>query len=267
MDLDGPLLFQYTYKHDVVVLDEPTSLPGGRIVTSDPTRSTDRAGARGDRRSFLVKAAVLPALAMGASMVPMGELLAGAAEGDDVSPELEFLLFMTSVEKAMAELYTAAISTRKLDSDGIALATSYQGHHTQHASALAELITAAGGTVPEAGNDGLVTTYRPQIQSAPDGPAVAGIFAELENALAATHLAGFGEFTSDAIAGTVGSILPIEAQHALAWESVQDPASLDNPGAQPVLQTVTGALDAEQYVASPPTTAAPQTTVAEEAGS
>ncbi len=194
-------------------------------MTLDPSRSSARAGSVDDRRSFLVKAAMLPAVAIGASMVPFSPLLAmaGAADGDPVAPEIEFARFATSVELALVDLYAQADATKKLGVAGSDLADACRDHHVEHAKVLGGLLTAAGSTVPEGGNDGLMSTYGPRVDGAADQTALVAIFAELEEALAATHLAGMKIINSAAISGTVASILPIEAQHAALWKAATTP--------------------------------------------
>lgn len=203
-------------------------------------------------------------------MVPMSGLLAsaGAAEGDELSPEIAFLVFLNSLEQGMAALYATAIKTNRFDGDASTLAKAFQGHHTQHAKTLADLITAAGATVPEAGNAGLVAKNNAQIAGAADSAALVGIFKDLEDAMAATHLASLKDVTSDAITGAVGSILPIEAQHGLVWQATQDPAVLDDPAAQPLVLSDASQLQQSEFdVSAPTTTAAPTTTTQEGAQS
>lgn len=226
-----------------------------------PTDGDDLAS----RRSFLVKAAVVPAVAFGAGLVPFAAFMGdAAADGPPVSPELVLTGFAVGLELALATLYDRAVATGKLGSDAKAVASSIGDHHTQHSASLGALVAAGNGPVPTAGNAGLLSTYQPRIDGATDEAALVSILGELEEAMAATYFDALGTIESTALSANVATILPVEAQHAVVWSAAADatgtPAHQPSADATSALQTDDGKLTAAAFPATAPKSAASTTT-------
>lgn len=228
--------------------------------TSTPTATADPTG----RRGFLVKAAVLPALAVGASLLPGTVLASVAAAAEMASPELTFTEFAVSLELALAELYGTALKGTTLSEANKDLANACITHHNAHASTMSTLVTAGGGEVPTAGNVGLLAKFTPQVGPEVAEAALVATFGTLEEAMAATYLASLDTVASTAIASTVATIIPVEGQHAVVWSAAAagDATKPGQPeaGTLPVEQTETGQLSEADNEISAPTTTAPATT-------
>lgn len=237
---------------------------------SETTDVTDRGAheesSSGSRRRFLVgAAAALPAAALGSSIVSFASLASPAAAAEaEVSPEIQSTTFLASLELGLAELYKQAQSTGKLTPTTSPVASSFASHHTLHAAALATLITAGSGTVPAAGNLGLINLYGPQVTAANTEKVLVTLFGQLEESMAATYFDMLGTVQSTALSSAFAAALPVEAQHAVVWSAALNPSgnppNLPTNSAIPPLQTATGQLSPQNFAIAAPSTTAPATT-------
>jgi rubrerythrin len=165
---------------------------------------------RTSRRGFLKKTGMGgAALTIGSVVLPVSRLVpAGAQELDDKA----IATFAASVEHAAVEAYKAAGASGKVGTAAVVqAATTFAGHHAEHAKAFEG---AAGG--PVKANAKLLAAVGDQLKGAKDERAVLEIALDLENAAAATYLFGLGALKSPQALQLAASILPIEAQHAVA---------------------------------------------------
>lgn len=223
-------------------------------------RDAQEVSSTGSRRRFLLgAAAVLPAAALGSSVLSFTSLAAPAAAAESViSPDIQSTMFLASLELGLAQLYTQGQSSGKLVSVTSTVAGNFAGHHTQHASALATLITAGSGTVPTTGNAGLVALYGPQVTSAKTEAALVTLFGQLEESMAATYFEALGSVQSTALSSAFAAALPVEAQHAVVWSAALNtsgnPPNLPTNTAIPPLQTTADQLSAQDFAIEAPTT-------------
>ncbi len=150
------------------------------------------------------------AIAIGSAVLPMAGLidLAGAQTLDDHA----IAVFAESVELAAVAAYTAAAKSGKVTTPAVlAAATTFAGHHQQHAQAFGALAGDAALATP---NPALLQTVGDQIRAAADESAVLTIAFQLENGAAATYLFAISALVSQQALAATASILPVEAQHA-----------------------------------------------------
>jgi rubrerythrin len=170
------------------------------------------------RRSFLTKAATGGALLTAGSMVtPIGRLVPAASAQEEeeeapVSADVELAMFAAGLELAAVEVYRAAAATGNLTNAGNQIATSFGGHHQDHADALNEIIGEEQAVTEP--NAALVEEFGPMISAAADEAAILEIAYSLEEAAASTYLTAIGELEDAGNAGTLATILPVESQHA-----------------------------------------------------
>jgi hypothetical protein len=182
------------------------------------------------------------AVALGAAMVPLSQLFSSAyAQSGDAG----LAAFAESVELAAVEAYKAAAASGKVTTPAVLeAATTFAGHHTEHAAGFG---AAAGSSATKKPNAGLLAVIAPQIAAAADEPAVLEIAYGLENAAAATYLFALGALTSREALQLTASILPVEAQHAVVLGSVLGKPATDYiPG----FETVDAAVDPTKYPVS-----------------
>ncbi len=111
--------------------------------------------------------------------------------------------------------YQAAGGRGLLDDATLGLATTFAGHHQDHAGTFNGLLTANGADAVTMLDQGLLDQFGPLITDAADAPALLEIAYTLEMAAAATYVAALGMLTIPDAALAVSQILPVEAQHAL----------------------------------------------------
>lgn len=213
---------------------------------------------RGPTRRQALAMAGGTAAVVGASIGPFSGLLsAGAADGDgeddggQISPETRTATWLVGIEMAAAELYTDAREDATFDAAARDLAERCAVHHTAQAAALREMVTAGGGTPPDAANDAFLARYRPGLGEG-DAAAKAGHLADIENGFAATYLAAFDVLTSTSLAALAAQILATDAAHSLAWSSVVGEGGLPGEDAIPEVLTTTGAFDENALQPTPP---------------
>jgi hypothetical protein len=167
------------------------------------------------------------AVALGTAAAP-GALLASAASaqtGADAEtgaprPELPeddlaIAAFAEGVEWALVELYGIALESPTLDSQLAEITRNFQEHHREHAGRLTLL---RDGDELEEGepNAVLVAEFQSRLEDAADSDAVLEVLYELEERAAATYADALGDTESVVAAQPMASILPVEAQHAVA---------------------------------------------------
>jgi hypothetical protein len=179
------------------------------------------------------------AVALGSAIIPLTALFSQAyAQSGDAG----LAAFAESVELAAVEAYKAAASSGKVTTPAVLeAATTFAGHHTEHAAAFG---AAAGSSATKKPNAKLLEAVGPQLGAAADEAAVLEIAYGLENAAAATYLFALGALTSKEALQLTASILPVESQHAVVLGSVLGkPATDFIPG----FETVDLAVDPAKY--------------------
>jgi hypothetical protein len=131
--------------------------------------------------------------------------------------DLAILGFAQSVELAAVAAYGAAAATGKISSDVLAVAVTFQGHHREHAQAIAGL---AGSAAPGKPNQKLLAEFGPKIAAAGTEKALLEIAYTLEMAAAATYAKVVELFKSADAVHKVVAIGPIEARHAVVLGTV-----------------------------------------------
>ncbi len=196
------------------------------------------------RRGLLSKAvAAAPAAVLGAVMNPLGSLLPTATAAEAPS-DFDLLAFAQTIELSVVDIYTAAAATKQVTGEAAALLTTFAGHHTAHAALFAEMLGEANVTPPGAANPALSKAYTTRVSSAASSNAVLEILQELENALVATYLDLLGTINNGAAAATIGTIAPVDAQHATVLGTALGTALAE---LVPPLQTDAGKLDPASY--------------------
>lgn len=166
---------------------------------------------RPDRRSFLGHASA----AAVAGLLPAGALLrSAAAQGVGRG---SFAAFAESVELALVGAYDVIV---ELTSEQLRpLVETYRRHHADHAKACAEL---AGDDATGEPNAGLSELLAPSLAEL-SGQGEALAFARaLEDQVATTYAYAATSLDDAEAAGTVTSIMAVEASHAASLRAVLD---------------------------------------------
>jgi hypothetical protein len=168
------------------------------------------------RRQFLVGVGVGgAALAIGSAVLPMNKLVRSGirpAYGQTPS-DGDIATFAASVEYAAVAAYKAAAASGKVKTKAVLdAATAFAMQHQQHGDAF----KAAGTNKGVGANKALLDAVSPQLTQAADEKAVVEIAYGLENSAAATYLFALGVLQTPAAYEAVASVLPVEAQHAIA---------------------------------------------------
>lgn len=172
------------------------------------------------RRTF-VRSLGLGAAAVGAVAVG-GVALAGGASAQDAggdAPELsqgdiQLLAFHQSLELAVVEAYVAAVDTRLLDPTATEMARRFERHHRDHAQTMGALLPE--GQVVTTPNATLLTELTAAIDGASTVQDIQRAMYVVEQSLAATYLRSIGLAESWLVAGPMASIMPIDAEQAVA---------------------------------------------------
>jgi rubrerythrin len=177
------------------------------------------------RRDFLAKASLGGvAMAIGSAMLPLRSLVSPAfAQGalDDAT----IAAFAESVELAAVQAYQAAAKSGKVKTAAVlTAATTFAGHHNEHAMAFG---AAAGAKATHKPNPKLLQSVGSSISAAADETAVLEIAFGLENAAAATYLFALGALQDPKALQLTASILPVESQHATVLGTVLKKAPTD----------------------------------------
>jgi Ferritin-like domain len=206
-----------------------------------------------DRRRFVRHLALGgAAVAAGAVLAPVvGATSASAQTTTTVATaptvpaaDVTMLNYAISLELAAAQLYTDIVATGKLTGDALADARQYIAHHTDHATTFGTL---AANQAVNTANAKLLAQIGPQITAAPDAPALYQIAFDLESSMASTHQQLMGTVTNWQSAGTVASVEPIEAQHAVVWGQL---LKLPTSAWMPAFESVSGSFDPAQFATS-----------------
>lgn len=168
------------------------------------------------RREFLRKAGIgAGALTVGSSVLTFKTLLPAGAQ-DAKLTDADIAAFAESVELAAVEAYKAAAGSGKLQPAVVEVGTMFAGHHAEHAKAFGG---ASGGKATGKPNPKLLEAVGGQLEAAKDQAAILTIAFDLENAAVATYLFALGALTTTPALELTASILPVEAQHAVALGS------------------------------------------------
>lgn len=192
------------------------------------------------RRQFMARIAATSAvIVVGSQIIPVKRLLPASfgADGD-----AGIAAFAQSVELAAVAAYTAAGASGKVKTPAVVTAaTTFAGHHKEHAAAFGAAAGSAAVTQP---NPKLLAAVGGQLTGAADEKAILKIAYDLENAAASTYLFALGALTSTAALALTASILPVESQHAVVLGQVLGLAATDYI---PKFETVTAAVKPADY--------------------
>jgi hypothetical protein len=171
------------------------------------------------RRQLLGRAAAGGAvLTIGSTLVPVSRLLPSAAA--QAPSDVDIASFAASVELAAVEAYQAAIDSGLVTDQAVAAAaTTFQGHHAEHAAAFNGLATQNGADEVGA-NAAVLDAFGPMLQAATDQAGLLEIAYQLEEGAAATYLFALGVLTVPEAYAATATILPIESQHAAVLGTV-----------------------------------------------
>ncbi len=223
--------------------------PGDGLSTAPDGRGPTR------RKALTVIGGTAAAIGVGLSSNAM---IAGAAQSDDVAPEISFAIFAVGLELAVAEMYQDFAKASAQDAPAASLATACAQSHTAQAKALGSMISAAGAEVPTVANSAFAKQFDTKGPSG-DSKASALQFVTIENSFAATYLDGLSKITSSSLAMIAAQILATDAAQAVAWSAVAQSTDgkLGTPAPSALPQTQT--TDAKFTPSSMPN---PTTTVA-----
>lgn len=194
------------------------------------------------RRTFLKGLGLGTGVAIGATVLPMRQLLAPVLRSGQALDDATIAAFAESVELAAVAAYTAAAGSGKVTTAAVGEAAAvFAGHHTEHAAAFG---AAAGDKATGSANAALVAELGPVITSAADEAAILEIAYTVENAAAATYLFALGALTSAEALSLTASILPVESQHAVVLGTVLGKPLTD---LVPAFQNEDGFVDPAKY--------------------
>ena len=151
------------------------------------------------------------------------------------------LLAASGIELAMVAVYDAALATGVLDQRGKTLVTTYQGHHREHAASFDALSGRTG-----VANQAVVTDFTARVKGATSSAAMLQVAFDIEQALAATHLASLGQVQGARPANQFGAVLPIESQHAVV---IGETLHFDINQYTPSFESNVGALTPDKFPA------------------
>jgi hypothetical protein len=198
------------------------------------------------RRRFLAGLGLgSAALLVGSAMMPMGKLVPKAwAEGTPSDGDIA--TFAASVEFAAVAAYMAAAKSGLVKTKAVLdAATAFAGQHQQHG----EAFKAAGTNPNVAANKGVLDMVTPQLTAAKTENDVVALAYGLENAAAATYIFALGVLGNEKAYNAVASVMPVEAQHAIALGFVLG-KPLDDKTFMPSFETQTGFLDPAKFPAA-----------------
>jgi rubrerythrin len=155
--------------------------------------------------------------------------------------DIVFLSFAQSVELAAVQAYGLALNSTLLSDAVATVASAFQSHHRDHAQAFAG---SAGKAATGLANQSLLTAFGPQFQAASSEAQVLQAAFAVEMAAASTYTAALAQIIGTDPAYLVGSILPIEARHAVVLGQA---LNLDVSTYSPVFETAANALTPDQY--------------------
>ena len=200
---------------------------------------------RPSRRKFLAGLGLgSAAVVIGSASLPVGKLVP-PAWSQTAPSDGDIATFAASVEYAAVAAYQAAAKSGKVKTKAILdAATAFAGQHQEHGDAFK-----AAGTNPNvAANKAVLDMVTPQLTAAKTENDVVALAYGLENAAAATYIFALGVLTTEGAYNAVASVMPVEAQHAIALGLVLG-KPLDEKGFMPSFETADGALDPAKFPA------------------
>jgi hypothetical protein len=201
---------------------------------------------RPSRRGFLAGLGLgSAAVVIGSAALPVGKMVP-RAWSQTAPSDGDVATFAASVEYAAVAAYQAAAKSGKVKTKAVLdAATAFAGQHAQHGDAFK-----AAGTNPNvAANKAVLDMVSPQLTAAKTENDVIALAYGLENAAAATYILALGVLSSEAAYNAVASVMPVEAQHAVALGLVLG-KPLDEKGFMPSFETTDGALDPAKFPAA-----------------
>jgi hypothetical protein len=185
------------------------------------------------------------ALVVGSAVVPMNRFVP-RAWSQTAPSDGDIATFAASVEYAAVAAYKAAAESGKVKTKAVLdAATMFAGHHQQHGDAF----KAAGMDPKVAANKAVLDMVTPQLQAAKTENDVVALAYGLENSAAATYIFALGVLTTEGAYNAVASVMPVEAQHAVALGFVLG-KGLDDKAFMPSFETKDGALDPAEFPAA-----------------
>jgi len=178
------------------------------------------------------------AVVVGSAVLPMGRLMP-RAWAQSAPSDSDIATFAASVEYAAVAAYTAAAKSGLIKTPAVLqAATTFAGQHQQHGDAFK-----AAGTNPNVmANKGVLDSVTPQLMAAKTENDVVALAYGLENAAAATYIFALGVLNNDKAYNAVASVMPVEAQHAIALGFVLG-KTLDDKTFMPSFETADGHVD------------------------
>ncbi len=207
----------------------------GLIFETAPSRRKFLAGVGAGSAALVIGSAVLPVN----RFLPRAWSQAAPSDGDIAT-------FAASVEYAAVAAYQAAAKSGKIKNKAVLdAATAFAGQHQQHGDAFK-----AAGTNPNvAANKGVLDMVSGQLTATKTENDVVALAYGLENTAAATYIFALGVLTNEAAYNAVASVMPVEAQHAVALGLVLG-KPLDEKGFLPSFETQDGKLDPAKFPAA-----------------
>ena len=161
------------------------------------------------RRRFLVGSGATLSAAAVALMAGRPALAAGeAGKQDDTESDVRILNTALSAELEAIAAYAVGADSGLLQKRVLDLALQFQGHHKEHADALAATVRQLGGTPAEARERYVFPTDTLKSQA-----DVLGFAAELERGAVSAYLGAVPLFHGRELASAAASILGDEAMH------------------------------------------------------
>ncbi|WP_018991441.1 ferritin-like domain-containing protein [Aromatoleum toluclasticum] len=174
------------------------------------------------RRRFLVgSGAILSATAVALMAGRPALAAAQASKQDDTESDVRILNTALSAELEAIAAYAVGAGSGLLQKPALDLALQFQGHHKEHADALAKTVRKLGGTPAEARERYVFPTDKLKSQA-----DVLGFAAGLERGAVSAYLGAVPLFHGRELASAAASILGDEAMHwAILRQALgQDPA-------------------------------------------
>ena len=161
------------------------------------------------RRRFLVGSGATLSAAAVALMAGRPALAAGeAGKQDDTESDVRILNTALSAELEAIAAYAVGADSGLLQKRVLDLALQFQGHHKEHADALAATVRKLGGTPAEARERYVFPTDKLKSQA-----DVLGFAARLERGAVSAYLGAVPLFHGRELASAAASILGDEAMH------------------------------------------------------
>lgn len=195
----------------------------------------------GTRRRFIRDIGIgSAAVTLGSALVPASRLMPAAFAQGELS-DTDIAAFAQSVELAAVAAYEAAAGRDLLDAATTEVATTFAGHHQDHADAFGSV---AGDAAPGEANQAVLDVFAPMIEDASDAAGLLQIAYDLEEGAAATYVFALGALTDPGNAAATATILPVEAQHAVVLGQALE---LGPDEYLPPFETADAALDPAEF--------------------